>query len=130
MHYQIGQAGEALRFQAIAGALPMSQYPADLFYADTIDSIPVITVERPARVPGGQRSPGRIRRAVRVTVALAKLTARRAPKWALPLVALCAVIPLDPFDELLLLPVAVFVWIRYRAEFAAVARSTWKGQAA
>ena len=66
------------------------------------------------------------RRMVRVTVALAKLTVRRAPRWALPLVALCAVIPLDPFDELLLLPVAVFVWIRYRAEFASVARSTWE----
>ena len=68
MHYQIGQAGEALRFQAIAGALPMSQYPADLFYADPIDSIPVITAPRPARVPAGHRSPGRIRRAVRVVV--------------------------------------------------------------
>ena len=130
MHYQIEQAGQALRFQAIAGQLPMSQYLADLFYADTIDSIPVITVERPARVPAGHRSPGRIRRAVRVARALGGLTMKRSPKWARTLAVACLAIP-GPFDEAIVWPaLLVYVAIRNRAEFAATARSAWKGQAA
>ena len=130
MHYQVTQAGEALRFQAIAGVLPMSQYPADLFYADTIDAIPVITAPRPARVPAGHRAAGRVRRAGRVVRALGGLTMRRSPKWARTLAVACLAIP-GPFDEAIVWPaLLVYVAIRNRAEFAATARSAWKGEAA
>ena len=129
MHYSVTQANQALRFQALAGNLPMSQYPADLFYADTSDSIPVIPAA--PRVPAGHRAPGIVRRAARVAVALGRLVIARRPRWAVKALAVAVIIP-GFVDELLILPaIVVYVVIRHRAEFAATARNTWKaGQAA
>ena len=126
MHYTVTQAGEALRLQAIAGALPMSAYDPSMFLVDTIDTIPVITAERPARVPAGHRAPGPIRRAGRVARALGGLTMKRSPKWARTLAVACLAIP-GPVDELIVWPaLVVYVAIRNRAEFASVARSAWR----
>lgn len=70
------------------------------------------------------------RRVVRVIRALGGLTLRRSPKWARTLAVACLAIP-GPVDELVVWPaLMVYVAIRNRAEFAAVARSAWKGQAA
>lgn len=75
---------------------------------------------------GAPGRPGWWRRVWRVVVALARLTARRLPRWVLPIAAVMAVIPLDPFDELPLLPIVVWVAVRHRAEFTAVARDAWR----
>ena len=64
-------------------------------------------------------------RAGRVVRALSKLAAKRTPRWAAVLVAACLLIP-GPLDELVIMPpLALYLVVRYRAEFAAVARSTW-----
>ena len=56
MHYQIEHTGKALRFTALSGSLPMSQYPADLFRADTQD-FPAIPAAPAVRIPAGHRAP-------------------------------------------------------------------------
>ncbi len=72
----------------------------------------------------------KIRQAGRVAVALATLTMRRRPPWAIKALTIAVIIP-GFIDELLLLPaIVVYVVITNRAEFASVARSAWKGQAA
>lgn len=72
----------------------------------------------------------RIRQAGRVAVALARLTIDRRPRWAITVMAFALIIP-GFLDDLIVVPViVVYVVIRHRAEFASVARSTWKGQAA
>ena len=90
------------------------------------------------------RQAGRtVRRAARVARALGGLTLKRSPKWARVLAVACLAIPgpVDelivclaipgPVDELIVWPLlGLYVAVRYRAEFASVARSTWKGETA
>ena len=68
----------------------------------------------------------KIRQAGRVIVALARLTMQRRPRWAVKALIVAAFIP-GFVDEALLLPaIVVYVVIANRAEFASVARSTWR----
>ena len=70
-----------------------------------------------------------VRRLARVAKALSKLAAKRMPRWAAVLVAVCLAIP-GPLDELVVMPVlAVYLLARHHAEFAQVARSTWESAA-
>lgn len=75
----------------------------------------------------GEPAPSRqiVRRTVRTVKALCKLTMRRAPKWAVGVVAVALVIP-GPLDEMVIFPaLALYVGLRNRAEFASVAREAW-----
>ena len=70
-------------------------------------------------------APPALVRCWRVARALVKLTAKRAPKWAAGLLAVALLIP-GPRDEMVILPaVMLYVGLRNRAEFAAVAREAW-----
>lgn len=74
--------------------------------------------------------PTTVRKAGRVAVALSRLTVARRPRWAAKAIAVAVAIP-GFIDELVLVPAIVaYVVITHRAEFASVARSTWKGQTA
>lgn len=83
-------------------------------------------VRKPNRRPGAVPL---ARKVARVATALGKLTLKRSPKWARVAAVACLAIP-GPFDELVVWPVLLaYVAIRYRAEFAATARSAWDGAA-
>jgi len=69
------------------------------------------------------------RRAVRVARAVGSLVMKRRPRWALKAMAVAVIIP-GWADEILLgMAIAGYVVVRYRAEFAAVARSAWESAA-
>jgi len=67
-----------------------------------------------------------LRRGLRTGRALLGLTLRRSPKWARVVAVACIAIP-GPLDELVVWPaLLVYVALRYRGEFAAVARAAWQ----
>ena len=111
MHYQVTQAGEALRFQAIAGALPMSQYPADLFLADTQD-FPAIPAA--PRVPAGHRAPRLPRRVARkLARTVAALWDGLPGPWPVKVVLIAvAIAEPGPFGEMALGAYASFMAAR------------------
>ena len=89
--------------------------------------MPYQITEQAAGMGARHRRAGVVRKVTRTAKALSKLAAKRMPRWAAVLVAVCLAIP-GPLDELVVMPVlAVYLLARYRAEFATVARSTWDG---
>jgi len=66
------------------------------------------------------------RRVIRTAAALLRLTLRRSPKWARVVAVACLAIP-GPLDEVIVWPaLVVYVAVRYRAEFAQMARAAWQ----
>jgi hypothetical protein len=71
----------------------------------------------------------RVSRPVRVAGAVWRFAKGHVPKWLLPILAVCLVIP-GPFDELAVLAVVLVPVLRSRdarAELAASVREAWKG---
>ena len=74
--------------------------------------------------------PSTVRKAGRVAVALSRFTIANRPRWAAWLVAIAVAIPGFVEEIVVFMIIGAYVALRNRAEFASVARSTWKGQAA
>jgi hypothetical protein len=74
----------------------------------------------------------RVSRPVRVAGAVWRFAKGHVPKWLLPVLAACLVIP-GPLDELAVLAVVLVPVLRSRqarAELAVSVREAWRGEAA
>lgn len=70
-----------------------------------------------------------MRRAMRTCRAVAAFTVKYSPKWLLPVLGVCLLIP-GPVDELIVLAVVLVPVLRSaqeRAELAAMVAAAWKG---
>lgn len=70
------------------------------------------------------------RRAGRATAAAWGWAKRHAPKWLVPVLAVCAFVP-GPFDEVLVIAVVLVPVLRSRdarAEFKASVSAAWRGE--